>query len=105
MKIAFLGNSLFLKPEIIEKKLLECLNSNVGDNSAEALLGGNTNFDFFVKEVCEIYKASHPNFSFYSSDDNIKNADLVITFFKYDTEEAIDKLNAVKKLNKKLIAI
>ena len=63
MIVTFFGHSNFHKTAEYEKKILEFLENNVGDEPTEAYLGGYGDFDDLAYECCKKYKSSHSNFS------------------------------------------
>ena len=63
MIVAFCGHSKFRKTEECERKVLQLLESNIADASAEIYLGGYGNFDTFAYDCCKKYKESHPKVS------------------------------------------
>ena len=63
MIITFFGHSIFSKSAEYEQKILEYLETNVGDKPTDAYLGGYGDFDELAYDCCKKYKATHPNFS------------------------------------------
>ncbi len=63
MTVAFFGHSNFLKSVENEGRILDVLESSVGDEPSVAYLGGYGDFDDLAYECCKKYKKSHPRLS------------------------------------------
>jgi len=63
MVITFFGHAQIVKSSEIKKALMEILEKQVGDNTAEMLLGGYGDFDELAYTCCKEYKQTHPNVS------------------------------------------
>ena len=61
MIITFCGHSQFQCSKELEQKILDILEKEVGDISAEMYLGGYGDFDEFAYRCCKKYKETHPN--------------------------------------------
>ena len=61
MIITFCGHSKFQPTKDYENKILEFLESTVGDQYTEMYLGGYGEFDSFAYNCCKKYKQAHPN--------------------------------------------
>ena len=63
MIVTFCGHSQFFESNKYENKLIEILEREVGNSSAEMYLGGYGGFDSFAYECCKKFKVNHPNVS------------------------------------------
>lgn len=63
MVVTFCGHSTFISNPEYKEKMLNLLESIVGNESAELYLGGYGNFDSFAYQCCKEYKKTHPNVS------------------------------------------
>lgn len=63
MVVTFCGHSRFEGCEEIEQKVLSFLEEKIGNNAAEAYLGGYGQFDAFAYACCKKYQKAHKKFS------------------------------------------
>ena len=60
MIVSFFGHSNYRKNQNDEEKMLEILEQEIGDSTAELYLGGYGNFDAFALSCAKKYKKKHP---------------------------------------------
>ena len=63
MTVTFCGHSDFVPSTAMEACLLSVLESQIGDSSAELLLGGYGSFDRFALRCGKIFQQTHPQVS------------------------------------------
>ncbi len=108
MIITFCGHSDYCGNEDDERRILDLLEENVGNEAAEMFLGGYGGFDEFAYRCCKKYKTEHPNISLVfvtpyiralENEENKKKYDLII----YPELEKISPRFAISHRNRYMV--